>query len=226
MFVFALMAMTCVADVSERRPPLNAPSTPEPRSQAVEQDTQPHHSVRSLDFANFTFPWVAELADPDYPTESFTVRDGEFTEGSPEQGASGEMSLLLRSVVYGDATGDGAEEAMVVLSVVTGGSSIPHVVYVYTLEGEYPKLLWAFYTGDRADGGLRQVRADKGRFVVERYSPEGSKGVCCPTRFIRTHYKWGGNSFERIGKEEVLRNSDLSGSPITPPTRRHNAAAG
>ena len=62
---------------------------------------------------------------------------------------------------YGDVTGDGIEEAMMMLGIETRGSAIPEVVYIFGLEHDRPKLVWSFETGDRADGGLRQVYAEQ-----------------------------------------------------------------
>ncbi len=126
--------------------------------------------------------------------------------------------MSLRSIAYGDVTGDGVEEAMVVLSVgVTGGTARPHAVYIFTLEQKRPKVLWAFPTGDRADGGLRQVYAADGDLVVERYNSVGSKGDCCPTTFTRVRYQWQGNHFQQKLVEEMLPHPEGQGSPVMPP---------
>ena len=63
------------------------------------------------------------------------------------------------------------------------------------------KLLWHFSTGDRADGGLKDVCADTGHLIVELHSQEGSNGLCCTTRFVRTRYKWEGDKFQQINVE-------------------------
>jgi hypothetical protein len=38
----------------------------------------------------------------------------------------------------------------------------PYYVYIFIVENGKPELIWHFETGDRADGGLRQVFAEKG----------------------------------------------------------------
>jgi len=122
----------------------------------------------------------------------------------------------LSYLTYGDVTGDGVEEAIVVLSApFTGGTMRLNCVYVFTQQGERPKLLWAFGTGDRADGGLRQVFVQDGALVVERYKKTANSGDCCAPLFTRVRYRWEGNRFQQIGKEESVPNPD-SNSPSAP----------
>jgi hypothetical protein len=127
-----------------------------------------------------------------------------------------QMGVNLESIVYGDLTDDGIKEAIIVLSFITGGSAIPHAVYVYSIPHTNPKLLWIYSTGDRADGGLRQVYAEDGELVIEQYSPVGRKGDCCPIFFVRARYEWKGRRFERKGKKQTLPNPAERGSSIMP----------
>jgi hypothetical protein len=142
-------------------------------------------SIRWVDFANFTYPRVAN------PAESLVLRNGqERTNVTPRS---------LEDVSYGDVTGDGVEEAIVILGVLTGGSAMPNEVYIYRMRRSRPVLLWSFTTGDRADGGLRAIYADRGRLVVELNGPKRGieEGDCCPKRLTRTHYVWRGGRFQR-----------------------------
>lgn len=111
-------------------------------------------------------------------------------------------------------SGDGVEDAIVVLAPVLTGSATPLVIYIYTLKDSGPKLLWAFSSGDRADGGLRRAYGDKGRLIVEQFSPIKSKGACCPTRFTRTAYAWDGSSFKQRGAVETIQNSTESSDTL------------
>lgn len=119
-------------------------------------------------------------------------------------------------IVYGDVTGDGQEEAMVVLYAEVGGTESSNDVFIYAMKNGKLTLLWKFATGDRADGGLRRIYAENGGLVVELagknkiigsdlYAPDGTlTGACCPTVFTRTKYKWVRGRFVRSGKPEVL----------------------
>jgi hypothetical protein len=169
-------------------------------------------TIRNVDFANFTYP--SEVADAH---GEFKLTNGELL--PKKQTPSGrplDMWLKLVDVAYGDVTGDGSEEAIIDLGWITGGSAIPDLVYIYTLRKGSPKLLWAFETGDRADGGYKRVYAESGKLVVELqgkdkiigknlYEDDGTKnGACCPTFFTRTRYEWAANRFRRTGESAVF----------------------
>ncbi|MDQ6653157.1 MAG: hypothetical protein M3Y84_10485, partial [Acidobacteriota bacterium] len=123
--------------------------------------------------------------------------------------------VALVSLAYGDVTGEGSEEAMVVLFENVKGSAIPYYVYVYALERRKPKALWSFETGDRGDGGLRKVYAENGGLVVELYGKntgigdianKEEAGACCPKSFTRIRYQWRRQKFRQKGSREVLPN--------------------
>lgn len=185
----------------------------------------PKKSIRSVDFRNFSFPETEGLHIPHSRKRSFKLKDGELPETRDKQGFVDEMGVYLGDVRYGDVTGDGQEEAIVVLSILTGGSAMPNCVYVYTWDRRRPKLLWAFDTGDRADGGLRRVKAENGFLLVELYGArrilgkdlyaedKTNRGACCPTFFTRARYKWTGNRFRLASKPEVLPNP-IQSAPI------------
>jgi hypothetical protein len=185
---------------------------------ASASQSAPKKSIRAVDFRNFSFPETEGLHIPHTRKRSFKLRDGSLPETRDKHGFVDEMGVYLGDVSYGDVTGDGQEEAIVVLSILTGGSAMPNCVYVYTWDRRRPKLLWAFDTGDRADGGLRRVKEEKGYLLVELYGnrrilgkdlyleDKTNRGACCPTLFTRARYKWIGNRFRLASKPEVLPN--------------------
>lgn len=129
----------------------------------------PKKSIRAVDFRNFSYQETEGLHIPRSRKRSFKLKDGLSPETRDKQGSVDEMGVQLNRVSYGDVTGDGQEEAIVTMSIVTGGSALPNIVYIYTLKGNKPRLLWAFDTGDRVDGGLRRVKAENGYLLVELY---------------------------------------------------------
>lgn len=161
---------------------------------------KPDSKIRSVDFANFTYSWDADLGDTD---KTFKLKNGELPATRDKRGMIDEMGVFFGRVKYGDVTGDDVEEAIVFLSIQTGGSSIPGVVYIYTWQNNRPVLLWSRSTGDRADGGFRDAYAEEGNLVLELNSSDGSRGDCCPTKFERTRHKWNGKEFRQTKKETL-----------------------
>jgi hypothetical protein len=176
-------------------------------------------SIRSFDFANFTYPINPGLKDSGERRKTFTLRNGR----SPE--TNGAVGMALARISYGDATGDGKEDAVLEFGVDTnGGSAIIYCVYIYSWRNNRPQYLWSFVSGDRADGGLRQVSAENGELVVELYGKGtriGGKlygteesGACCPRSVTRTRYQWLGNRFRQRGRSEVFSNPAGHGSRL------------
>jgi len=186
----------------------------------------PNKTIRSVDFRNFSYPKTNGLYLPHSRNLPFRLKGGSAPETRDKQGFVDEMGVYLSRVSYGDVTGDGQEEAIVVLSILTGGSAMPDCVYVYGWDQRRPKLLWAFDTGDRTYGGLRRVKVENGYLLVELYGngkiigkdldaeDKTNRGACCPTLFTRAHYKWIGNGFRLASKPKILPNPIQSGSSI------------
>lgn len=142
----------------------------------------------------------------------------------PKGGSRDCWNVTLVSTKYADVTQDGEEEAMIELYAELGGNSSYTDVFIYTLLHGRPTLLWKFMTGDRADGGLRQIYSEDGELLIELYGvgtvvgrqleSNEDVGSCCPKHYTRSRYKWNGKSFKQDGKEEVLPNP--SGSTAMP----------
>lgn len=174
------------------------------------------NSIRSVDFSNFTFPSKAIRTEV---KEDITLKNGR----SNKIGDFG--PALLTHLSYGDVTSDNDDDALVVLFISNEGTAKEYVIYIYSLLGESPKLLWSFRTGDRAQGGLRQLFAQDGSLFVELYgknksiggdlyADDGNQGgACCPTTFTRTRYQWRDKHFQQHGEAELLSNP-VGGAPI------------
>jgi hypothetical protein len=177
-------------------------------------------SIRSIDFSNFSYPSGAyDLTRSRTPRSKrhYTLRQGELKPKLDAKGRPTTTWLKLAHVDYLDVTGDGIDEAIVDIRLITGGSAMPDLVYVYSLRRGRANLLWTFETGDRADGGLKDILGENGKLVVELFGKnkvigrnfyggdDTKNGDCCPTMFTRTKYVWRGNRFQRFAKPDVLR---------------------
>ena len=173
-----------------------------------------------FDFKNFTYPLPRGWQNPD--GSDLTLENGRVDpvskfidedmadEEKVEARATRRIGMSYVTTKYLDVTGDGQDEAIVILKVETTGNAIPQLVYVYGWKDTGPELLWNFRTGDRADGGLKDMRFENGELIVELYGQDrfilgqtetgkitgDEEQLCCPTYFTRTTYKWNGNTFQ------------------------------
>ncbi len=174
------------------------------RPATAQKSYPPAQSIRTVDFYNFTYFWPEGLLDPTDRDKTFRLKKGRRPETRFADGQVNEMGITLGKIVYGDVTGDEFEEAIIEMSILTGGTAQPNIVYIYTMKNRRPKLLWYFSTGDRADGGYRNAYAQNGRLVIELFNPEGSQGDCCPIKYTRTIYEWRETRFKPNQKQTFL----------------------
>lgn len=193
----------------------------------------------SFDFRNFTYELPRGWQNPD-GTNQFTLTNGRVPpvggatndemsdEEKAEVRAERRIGMSFVTVKFFDVTGDGQDEAVVILKVETGGGAIPQIAYVFTWKDGAPSLLWPFRTGDRADGGLKDVRSESGLLVVELFGQDrfllgqtetgkitgDEEQLCCPLYFTRTSYKWNGKNFLMQGKRLTYSLSDPSAPPL------------
>ena len=159
--------------------PSPSPSSDMPNLQAEILDARFKDSaspLSSFDFKNFTYPLPRGWQNPD--GTDLTLTDGKrlpiskFVTDDMEDDEKAEARALRRigmsyvTTRYLDMTGDGQDEAIVILKVETTGNAIPQLVYVFEWKDEKPELIWNFRTGDRADGGLKDLRIENGEIVL------------------------------------------------------------
>lgn len=195
--------------------------------------------IGKFDFRNYTFELPRGWQNPDGTTDITLVNgrvapvSGALSDDMPddvraEARSQRRVGMSYVSTKYFDVTGDGEDEAVVVLKIETGGSAIPQLVYVFTWKNDEPALIWPFRTGDRADGGLKDLRPENGMLLVELYGQDrfvlgqtetgkitgDEQQLCCPTSYTRTIYKWNGNVFQMQGKRLTYNIADPSAPPL------------
>ncbi len=220
--------------------PTPSPAVPNLRAALLDERFRSTTSpIGNFDFRNFTYELPRGWQNPD-GTAEITLSNGKIAPVSrqisenmadEEKAAAKSQRRIGMSYViakYFDVTGDGEDEAIVVLKVETGGSAIPQLVYVFSWKGNGPELIWPFRTGDRADGGLKDLRPENGELVVELYGQDrfilgqtetgkitgDEEQLCCPTSFTRTRYKWNGNTFLMQGKRLTYSMTDSTARPL------------
>ena len=195
--------------------------------------------IARFDFKNYTYELPRGWQNPDGTTDitlkngraaPVTTQTNESMDEEEKMVAKSQRRIGMSYVTtkFFDATGDGQDEAIVILKVETGGAAIPQLVYVFEWKAGQPELIWPFRTGDRADGGLKSLRAENGMFIVELYGQDrfllgqtetgkitdDVEQLCCPTFFTRSVYKWNGKNFLMQGKRLTYSVADPHALPI------------
>jgi hypothetical protein len=216
-----------------------SPSRPNLQSEILDDRFESTNSpLANVDFKNYTYPLPRGWQNPD--GSDLTLTDGKLEPVSadtdpgmdPGEAAAAKSQRRIGATHvttrFFDVTGDGQDEAFVVLKIETTGSAIPQIVYIYTYHDDKAELIWYFRTGDRADGGLKDIRPENGNLVVELYGQDrfllggietgkitdDIEQICCPTYFTRTVYKWNGKSFLMQGKRLTFSVADPKARPV------------
>ena len=148
--------------------------------------------IKAVDFKNFTYrPGCA------YDGKPVRARGGKFERPSEDD----RMYFSVRQVTYGDLTGDGRAEAVVVSHCNTGGTGQFTEGYVYTMRRGRAVEILRLEQGDRAFGGIKDVRIEHGLLLVERYAPaEPGVGACCPKYIDTDTYRVRGSRLVAVGR--------------------------
>jgi hypothetical protein len=153
-------------------------------------------NIRQVDFENFTYR---------IDGKAVRVRDG-------VRSVEGRNSISVERVTYGDLTGDGKDEAAIVIEEIGwGGTGVFSCGYIYTLQNGRVRSLTRFEGGDRADGGIVDVKIQSGLLIVERNEPERvdgkAVGLCCPKYVDTTTYRWNGHRLIQVGDKQRRRSA-------------------
>jgi hypothetical protein len=168
-----LLANACGAS------PTAAPAHSLPDNQTAPADAEdaPAVSVRSIDWKNRTyrFPSEDEGGDPLFAGE-YPVIDGVY---NWDRGNGDHGWFAVENVVYGDVDDDGSDDAIVTVRLNGGGSGKFDSALVFVAREDAVVWVGDVPGGDRASGGLRDVRVVDGRIVVQRFL---SNSACCPEK--------------------------------------------
>lgn len=152
--------------------------------------------IRKVDFANFTYPAFCASEE----SQNITVKNREYSYEKREEGWVDRMYMRVYEPSFGDLDSDGRDEAAIISVCNTGGTGQFTEGYVYGMSSGKPKLLARFEGGDRAYGGIRTARIEKGQLIVERNDPGEIGANCCAELIVSTTYRLSGGRLTEVGK--------------------------
>ena len=176
-------------------PPEPSPAVPNLQSEITDDRFKTTTSdIGKFDFRNFTYPLPRGWQHPD--SAEIMLENGkvkpvavDIHEDMPdeEKAAARRIGMSYVTTRFLDVTGDGNHEALVILKVETGGHAIPQLVYIFEWKDEAPNLIWYFRTGDRADGGLKDLRMENGFLTVELFGQHDAYQLVRPSGRAKSH---------------------------------------
>lgn len=143
-------------------------------------------SIRSVDFQNFTYA----VSCPDL--RHVTVVNGRWTD--PHGPTDGDVNSV--TVVYGDATGKGQEDALVTIDCSFGVSTDALETLVYSIRN-----------GRATDvahlGGSASLGHAPGTVVTSEPHWSETDSHCCPSSYDETTYRYDGRSSVEVSRKQV-----------------------
>lgn len=145
--------------------------------------------IRAVDFRNFAYAPDC-LRGEDGSGERIETSEGEFQ----RHGEFERIDFRVAQIVYGDLTGDGRDEAVVLTGCSTGGTAYLTEGMVYTLREGQPVEIGRVAAGSKAFGGLASLAIEQGQLVVERHATDEDGPHCCPRYLDTTRLRWDGKT--------------------------------
>ena len=132
----------------------------------------------------------ASLQNAVYQLDDIEAGRVKLTAGKFEDAAAHVWVTLLDEIAYGDLTGDGRPEAVVVLATNTGGSGVFHTLAVVEDVGGRPANVASADLGDRVR--LNALAIDYDAVYVDLVKHGPSDPMCCPTLRVSLVYAYDG----------------------------------
>lgn len=216
LMVILLLTVSCGDESSRQVSPVVITNSAADGSKASNPASPPQaNRIRDVDFNNFTYHWYPKWEYMLSKRTEFTLQNGKL-ELDVSNGSNEPAAFELANIQYGDVTADSIEEAIITIKIDVMGNSMPYALFVYSLIDGAPRMLWVHETGDRADGGLRNVYVTTDHLLaVDQYNPDQLNssdgesiafGLCCPKTLTHTLYKWHDSEFKKV-RQETHRNN-------------------
>jgi len=168
--------------------PLVAHAQKKPAGQQTERTTL-ITKIQEVDFKNFSYKTDAF----EEQERQIQLRNGKYVE------AGVGFECGIREVVCGDLTGDGNDEAVVVLWCNGGGSEVLDEGFIYTVRKGRAVSIAKFKGGSRQTG-IDHVKIEGGLLIVDRRVPAPNDPVCCASYYNTTTYRWDGKRLVQVGR--------------------------
>lgn len=170
-------------------------------------------TIADVDFADFTYA-------PDSCGDDTERQPFEATDGTASTPSGATLSVLVDGIAYGDVTGDGEDEAVVLVTCNAGGNASWTVPLVYGIgQGGGVERLGILDAPDRDDRAVQSASISDGQIVTDEvvFLPDDPR--CCPSATGATIWEWDGTAFVVVNATEAGGPDDGGSFPDAGPTK-------
>jgi hypothetical protein len=151
--------------------------------------------IHRVDFRNFTYRPSCTNLSGEGKAEAIKVTKGTYNRPDPDN----TIRFDIMTVVYGDLTGAGSDEAVVLTVCNTGGTGNFTEGFIYAMQSGKPRLITNVPGGDRADGGISGAKIENGLLKLDTYAAGPAGGACCPEFIDTTTYRLNKDKLAPVG---------------------------
>lgn len=159
--------------------------------------------------AELTFELLRNTSYPTTFVESGVVNltDGEFQQVVSADSPLRAYARLSDIHAYGDLTGDGREDAAVILATNTGGTGVFYELFIVEMVENVPKTIDSTFLGDRVI--IRAISIDDAEITLDLTQQGRGDALCCPSEEARLTYALEGREIMRTG-EMTLSSAEVA----------------
>lgn len=148
-------------------------------------------NIHQIDFNNFTYV-IPEFGSGERKPNRF--RNGKGSDA------------IITNTAYGDLTGNGQDEAVMIITVSAGGGGNAYFMkgLVFTMKNNRPIVLTEFDAGGKDSGNnVQEIRIKNGLLMLSRDVTLANENPCCPKYQRFFSYRWNGNSLLEMSKSPI-----------------------
>ncbi len=165
-------------------------------------------TIRDIDWKNRSYDFGSSGVS-DTPTgeeQVLQLRNGLFRIPGEDEFDFGQ-EFRASDPVYGDLTGDGVEEAVILLDVQDGGNDPPRWLEAYTIRNCEPVRVGVVPASHPDDeyNSLFNQRVENGRIALERQDWSAGGAHCCPEHERTEYWRMQGGQLVEDRSARMLR---------------------
>jgi len=197
-YLCLLLLLSACGTSSATIPPVRATvsldtvASPTSTESSFQPTPTPSASLEHINWSNFT-----------YTFSCFTAHPVQVTLHNSQANQDG-VHYTIQKPVFGDLTGDGQPEAVIIYHCEGGGTS-PLLVFVYSGTEQQPTLLANLPSNGDKLATVISALIVHGILQLSGYGYSANVPLCCPDLLVTTTYQWNGSNFSAVLSNSIPR---------------------